>query len=173
MYDDFAVLEPEKFGMVAKEYNKKNGGKVLSVKTVERPEDELESIAKKFENLLFIVERLLGGTGNTDAIAVLNEIKQDIKNQQEIVIRLVEEGITVQSRELPDVARYCNNLKLALQVCGEIIKALVEVKDDDETSGEAKLELTNVINTMIDVNNKIVSLFGECRYRTFSLRFKR
>lgn len=173
MYDDFAVLEPEKFGMVAKEYNKKNGGKVLSVKTVEHPEDELESIAKKFENLLFIVERLLGGTGNTDAIAVLNEIKQDIKTQQEIVIRLVEEGITVQSRELPDVARYCNNLKLALQVCGEIIKALVEVKDDDETSGEAKLELTNVINTMIDVNNKIVSLFGECRYRTFSLRFKR
>lgn len=170
MYDDFAVLGTEHYSAMAKEYNNQQSGKILSVKKADESTQLLEDVSRKFYDLSFIVNRLLEITTNSDAIGVLNEIEHDINTQSEIIKGLIETGVSVQNNKQIDVERYCNNLKLALQVCGEIIKELISIKDRETTSGEAKFALTNVIGAMIDINNKIVSLFGECRYRNFSLR---
>lgn len=169
MYDDFAVIDPEKFGVVANEYQKQNQRKTLSLK-LNKDNDILIRVNEKFETLQGITSKLLKHSRNQDVILVLNQIGEEIDLQKSSINKLIEQGITIQSKSMPDISIFCNNLKLAIQLCAEILKELIEVKDNDNTSGEAKLELTNIINAVIDINNKYVSLFGECRYRIFSLK---
>lgn len=167
MYDDFAVIDPEKFGVVANEYQKQKQGKILSINT---NENSLLSVVQKFDTLQGITTKLLKHTVNQDTIFVLNQINEEINLQKSLLNKLIEQGITIQSKSMPDISVFCNNLKLAIQICAEILKELIAVKDADNTTGEVKLEITNIINAVIDINNKYVSLFGECRYRIFSLK---
>lgn len=167
MYDDFAILDKEKFDIVNREYQKQKSCKILSVKKLQ-PE-ETESLMQKIEYLQKLLQKLKANTKNSDTLLVLDGIIQDVQNQQDKINVLLGGAMAMGETE-PETVIFCNNLKLAIQTTGEIVKQLIEVKDSEQTAGEIKPDYTDIILSFIDINNKLVSLFGECRYRVFRQR---
>lgn len=168
MYDDYA-MSPENFEIMAKEYNI-NQNKVLSLKTkaCEINQDDVKLLFNKIEYLRVLVDNLKNHTSNIDILKVLDDVAIDIQDQtkqlSEVLGRIVK-GFDNQDDE---IKIFCNNLKLAINTAGDIIKLLVKIKDEDETF-ELSPKLTNNINEFVDINNQLVSLFGECRYRGFAI----
>lgn len=167
-YNDFA-LGTENFERMAKEYENKKTGEVLETKKDVKESQDFSSLQKQLDYLQNLLAEIKRHTTNSDVLLVLKEIEADVKKQIENINSLFKNNITSQSAEEPETVLFCNNLKLAIQTANDIIKNLVGIKDDEKTSGETKLALTSIINAFIEINNKLVSLFGECRYRTFSL----
>ena len=155
-YDDFATLKPDMFEQVAKEYNKQNSGKILSVNKCGQVDPNFESVQKKISGLKKII----------DVAFVLKNIKTEVELQEKNIISLVGQELEALSSEIPQTSVFCNNLKLAIQLCTEIVKGIVMLKDSDNVSQNGKLQLTQILYLFIEITNKFVSLFGECKYRT-------
>ena len=103
-------------------------------------------------------------TSNADILLVLDELSITLQEQTKKLTELFD-GLTVsQNNDEEEYKMFCNNLKIAINTTSDIVKLLIEIKDDEKTPSEAKLSLTESINTFLDINNKLVSLFGECRY---------
>ena len=168
MYDDFAVLRPEDFETVAKEYSNQGIGKILSQNNCQQT--NTEGIFKKIEYLQNLVEKLKTHTKNEDVLIVLDGIAEDLQSQRDKLRSLVSEEVWTYSSNEPHTVIFCNNLKLAIQTSSEIVKQLIDIKDSENTVGEIRPQFTEIINAFLDINNKLVSLFGECRYRTFRFR---
>lgn len=165
-YDDFATLKPDMFEQIAKEYNKQNSGKILSVNKYGQIDPNFESVQKKISELKKIIDVLIKNTKNNDVVFVLKKIKSEVELQEKNIIALVGQELEVLSSEMPQTSVFCNNLKLAIQLCTEIVKGLVMLKDSDNVSQNGKLQLTQILYQFIEITNKFVSLFGECKYRT-------
>ena len=166
-YDDFA-FNPNNFEVMAKEYNKQMHSNVLSVKKEDINEKLVRSLFNKIEYLRVLVNDLMQRTSNADIMIVLDDISSQISAQNNTLKSLFDDGISVQNQNEDNFIMFCNNLKIAINTTSDIIKILIEIKDDETTNANAKLTLTQVINSFLDINNSFVSLFGECRY----LRYK-
>ena len=166
MYDDFAILEPNNFDKAIKEYQKFGRSSVLSTKAMQ---PESQKINDKINYLLGLVTKLKQHTTNQDKIFVLDEIYKVVEEQQSAFNTLMVEGLLLAEEE-PVTQIFCNNLKLAIQTTAEIVKLMIELKDNDLVAGEIKPQVTDIILQFLDVNNRLVSLFGECRYRGFAQR---
>ena len=179
IYDDFAV-NPASFEVMAKEFCKqknlavqsaddrdvsKSGQKKLYMATL----DEQKQVKNKVEYLLVLVKDLKTRTSNNDVLIVLNNLQSEIENQQHILDDIFQ-ITSEQSSKKADINMFCNNLKIALNTTSDIVKLLIKLKDSDETSFEQKQMLTESINAFLDINNNLVSLFGECQYLLYKSR---
>ena len=165
MYDDFAILDADKAGLANLEYNRQGAGKILSVKSLQP--DNYEGICQKINYLEQLFKKLKQYTKNQDTMLVLDNLSQDLQNQKDkLNVLLVSETVALGEAE-PQTVIFCNNLKLAIQTTNEIVGLLIELKDSDQTAGEFRPQYTQIILSFLDINNILVSLFGECRYRVF------
>lgn len=175
-YDDFALC-PEKFEDMAKEYianqgrinslsAKIGGGERAAKSEIER--DDIDLLFKKIEYLRVLVSDLKMRTSNPDALAVLDNVSSDILEQNKNLSILLNAGAMAFDHEDEQMDMFCNNLKVAINTASDIVKLLIKIKDDDETF-QLSPALTESINSFLEINNQLVSLFGECRYRGFSL----
>lgn len=162
-YDDFAV-NLNSFETMAKEYNAQIQSKMLKVDIKQVNLKLAKSLFNKIEYLRVLVNDLKQRTSNSEILIVLDDVLKQIENQNQILSTLFEQGIEAQTQSEDSFKMFCNNLKLSISTTSDIIKLLIEIKDDEETSFEAKSKLTEVINSFLDINNNLVSLFGECRY---------
>lgn len=166
MYDDYA-LNPEVFELMAKEYNqRKKSITSLSVSVKAVKKDDVDELFKKIEYLRVLIGSLKSQTKNIDTISVLDRVLQNVKDEQVKLFNLFDGVVLTSSSDDVMTKIFCNSLKLAIDSTGEIVKCLIKIKDDDETF-ELSSSLTESINTFLDVNSMLVSLFGECRYRVF------
>ena len=165
-YDDFA-LDFSSFENMAKEYNAQIQSNALKVEKKDVDEKQVNSLLSKIEYLKVLVSDLKRRTSNADILLVLDDISNNIKSQNQILTELFGQGTSIQSQEEDNFKMFCNNLKVAISTTSEIIKTLIEIKDNESVDADTKLKLTEVINCFLDINNSLVSLFGECRYLRF------
>ena len=168
IYDDYA-LNPESFEDMAREYQS-NRRQVLGlkVKITEVDPNDVKQLFAKLEYLRVLTQSLKNHTSNADAQKVLDDVLVDIVEQTKRLSEILKPVAMIYQTDEVDLKIFCNNLKLAINTTGDIVKLLVKIKDDDE-SFELSLKLTNSINEFVDINNQLVSLFGECRYRVFGI----
>lgn len=169
IYDDYAV-SPSNFEKMAKEYSLQSNGKILSLKAkqCEISQDDVDALFAKIEYLRVLVGNLKNRTNNTDVLLVLNNISSEIATNVTNLSGVLNGGVKTFEREDQNYEIFCNNLKLSINTTGDIIKLLIKIKDDDVTFQFAP-KLTDATDSFIDINNQLVSLFGDCRYRNFSL----
>lgn len=168
MYDDFAILDVDKMNLANQEYLKQGASKTFSAKSMQP--NEQENIMKKVEYLQNLIEKLKKNTTNEDALLVLDDLSQSVANQKDKINVLFSETMAIAKEVEPNTIIFCNNLKLAIQTANEIVKMLIEIKDSEQTPGEIRPQYTEIIMSFLDINNKLVSLFGECKYRVFGKR---
>ena len=162
-YDDFAI-NPGMFETMAKEYQVQSLSKMQSV-TIKKPDKELvKNLFAKIRYLQSLLNTLKQHTKNADIISVIDEIYVSTQNQTEILVNLFDDVVISQNADEDDFKMFCNNLKIAINTTSDIIKLLISIKDDEAVDYEIKEKLTGVINSFLDINNNLVSLFGECRY---------
>ena len=167
-YDDFA-LSPENFEEMAREY-KCNQHQVLGlqVKAFEIDQNDVKMLFEKFEYLRVLVKSLKNHTSNVDVQRVIDDVLIDIADQTKTLSESLKPvAMTFQNNE-EDLKIFCNNLKLAINTTGDIVKLLVRIKDQDESFALSP-SLTKSVSEFVDINNQLVSLFGECRYRGFGV----
>ena len=165
-YDDFA-LDFESFENMAKEYNAQIQSNALKVEKKDVDEKEIKSLLSKIEYLKVLLNDLKRITSNADILLVLDDISSGVESQNKILVELFGQGITIQAQAEDNFKMFCNNLKAAIGTTSEIIKTLIEIKDNASVDANTKLKLTEVINNFLDINNSLVSLFGDCRYLRF------
>ena len=165
-YDDFA-LDFESFENMAKEYNAQIQSNALKVEKKDVDEKEINSLLSKIEYLKVLLNDLKRITSNADILLVLDDISNGVERQNKILVELFGQGITIQAQAEDNFKMFCNNLKAAIGTTSEIIKTLIEIKDNASVDANTKLKLTEVINIFLDINNSLVSLFGDCRYLRF------
>ena len=168
-YDDFA-LNPQNFEIMAKEYTNKIQASAFKVRADDANQEAEKKLFANLEYLRVLIYDLKKHTSNKDILLVLDEIKSSVEEKTAVLKTMFKEGISTMDTDDFHLEMFCNNLKLAIQTTGEIVKILVQIKDDDKTKAEAKLSLTDIINEFIDINNNLVSLFGECRYLQYKNR---
>ncbi|MGN1221827.1 MAG: hypothetical protein ACI4TT_01170 [Christensenellales bacterium] len=168
MYDDFAILNEDKMNLANQEYLMHGANKIFSAKSLQP--NEKENIMKKVEYLQNLIEKLKKNTNNEDTLLVLDDLSQSVANQKDKINVLFSEAMALAKEVEPNTVIFCNNLKLAIQTTNEIVKMLIETKDSEQTPGEIRPQYTEIIMAFLDINNKLVSLFGECRYRVFGKR---
>lgn len=163
IYNDFAI-NPQNFEAMAKEYSLQKQSSIFSINKQDVDEKEIKSLMAKLEYLRVLLGDLKKRTSNADILLVLDELSITLQEQTKKLTELFD-GLTVsQNNDEEEYKMFCNNLKIAINTTSDIVKLLIEIKDNEKTPSEAKLSLTESINTFLDINNKLVSLFGECRY---------
>ena len=163
IYNDFAI-NPQNFEAMAKEYSLQKQSSIFSINKQDVDEKEIKSLMAKLEYLRVLLGDLKKRTSNADILLVLDELSITLQEQTKKLTELFD-GLTVsQNNDEEEYKMFCNNLKIAINTTSDIIKLLINIKDDEQTPSEVKLSLTNSINVFLDFNNKLVSLFGECRY---------
>ncbi len=162
-YDDYAV-NPQMFETMAKEYQVQSLSKMQNVTIKELDKELIKSLFNKIEYLQALINTLKQHTKNANIILVIDETLNLLDSQQHVLINLFDGGIATQSVGEDDFRMFCNNLKIAINTTSDIIKLLIEIKDNELVNFEKKEKLTMVINEFLDINNNLVSLFGECRY---------
>lgn len=163
IYDDFA-LSPQNFEVMAKEYALQKQSGVFSVNKQDINKEDVKSLFSKLEYLRVLLVDLKTRTSNADIIIVLDELSKTLQEQNQKLTELFDGATWIQTDDEENYKMFCNNLKIAINTTSDIIKLLINIKDDEQTPSEVKLSLTNSINVFLDFNNKLVSLFGECRY---------
>lgn len=163
IYDDFA-LSPQNFEVMAKEYALQKQSGVFSVNKQDISKEDVKSLFSKLEYLRVLLVDLKTRTSNADIIIVLDELSKTLQEQNQKLTELFDGATWIQTDDEENYKMFCNNLKIAINTTSDIIKLLINIKDDEQTPSEVKLSLTNSINVFLDFNNKLVSLFGECRY---------
>ncbi len=171
LYNDYAI-NPQSFEQMAKEYkNCKNSPGLMSNTGLladdshnDRQAELVKQLLKQVEYLRVLTNDLKTRTKNQDIILVLGDIQNQIKLQSDIFANMFGASVQSFASDNVDIKMFCNNLKLATQSATQIVKLLVALKDLEQTTAQQKLSLTDSINQFLDINNKLVSLFGECRY---------
>ena len=163
IYDDFA-LSPQNFEVMAKEYALQKQSGVFSVNKQDINKEDVKSLFSKLEYLRVLLVDLKTRASNADIIIVLDELSKTLQEQNQKLTELFDGATWIQTDDEENYKMFCNNLKIAISTTSDIIKLLINIKDDEQTPSEVKLSLTNSINVFLDFNNKLVSLFGECRY---------
>lgn|SRR5574344_641430 len=166
VFDDFAIMSPQAFEQAIKEYKAQTNKKNLKI-LIQQDSNDITNLQKKLQYLQKLLYELKDDTKNKDVLSVIEQITNDTKFVIDSILKIANPSTETQSVEKLVTTRFCNNLKLAIQTCGEIVKLMVKIKDDVSTSGENKLLITTLINKIVDINNNLVSLFGECKYRGF------
>lgn len=162
-YNDFAV-NLSNFEAMAREYNSKIQSKALKVTNQSVDMQTIKDLFTKIEYLRVVVNNLKNHTTNSDILLVLDEISIQIKNNNEMLLNILSKDIIVQSQSQDEFKMFCNNLKIAISTASDIVKILIVIKDSDNISSDIKPKLTESINAFLDINNSLVSLFGECKY---------
>lgn len=173
-YNDYATLDINKFEQVAKEY--KNSINVYkSLNTEDRVSKILDETKKeygsnlknKFNYLQDLVQNLKFHIKNENLNIVVQNLCSDIKDYIERYNKLYLENIIIYSEEDNQIVeQFCNNLKLSIQTSLEIIEGLTEVADLEQNS-QIKNIINNLVTDMFSFAKKLVSLFGECKYRHY------
>lgn len=162
-YDDFAV-NLSNFETMAKEYNAKIQSKALGVDSLNVDEKDIKNLFNKVEYLRVVVSNLKKHTTNSDILLVLDDVITRIVSQNNTLTEILSKDVIVESQSQDEFKMFCNNLKIAIGTSSEIVKILIDIKDSNNIVAEIKPELTESINSFLDINNSLVSLFGECRY---------
>ena len=162
MYND-GLIDTSKFEQMAKEYSLVQKSQILKTGKLDISQDEKNLLFVKIEYLKVLTGKLKNLTKNANILQILGEILQKIDNNSQILIELLGQSTAVQTINQTELTMFCNNLKLAINTTGDIIKLLVKIKTDDQTF-ELSPSLTKQINSFIEINNEYVSLFGECQY---------
>ena len=152
---------------MAKEYSLIQKSQILKTKKCEIDPDDISLLFAKIEYLKVLTNDLKNRTKNVSILQVLNEISAKIEQNNDNLTEILEKNVKTESIE-SEAKMFCNNLKLAINTTGDILKLLVKIKNDDETF-ELSPALTEVINSFIEINNQYVSLFGECQYLKYNL----
>ena len=169
LYDDF-LMSPENFETMAKEFDKKAKGEILSVKKTSVNENDVKDLFKKIEFLRVLVVDLKSKTKNQEILVVLSDISNQIESQNNTLAEVFEDVATnnvgVQESAEEMAKMFCNNLKIAISTASDIVRLLIKIKDEDNSFVLAP-KLTESTNVFLDINNQLVSLFGECRFLRF------
>ena len=166
LYDDF-LMSPENFEAMAKEFSANAKGEILSVKKTGVNENDIKDLFKKIEFLRVLVLDLKGKTKNQEILVVLSDISNQIESQNNTLAEVFDDGTTnnvgVQESAEEMAKMFCNNLKIAISTASDIVRLLIKIKDEDSSFLLAP-KLTESTNVFLDINNQLVSLFGECRF---------
>ena len=162
-YNDFAV-NLSNFEAMAKEYNAQIKSSALKITNQNIDERIISNLFNKIEYLKVVVNNLKKQTSNKDILLVLDDISSQIVKQNDSLSTILSQNATVQSQGQNNFKMFCNNLKIAISTTSDIVKILLSIKDDDNVLVNIKPLLTDSIDTFLDINNSLVSLFGECRY---------
>ena len=162
MYND-GLVDTSKFEQMAKEYSLLQKSQILKTKNCDISSDDVSMLFSKIEYLKVLTNDLKNRTKNADILLILGEISKKIEENTEILSKILNQNALVQCQTKAEAKMFCNNLKLAINTTGDVLKLLVKIKDDDETF-ELSPPLTEAINSFIEINNQYVSLFGECQY---------
>ena len=166
LYDDF-LMSPENFEAMAKEFGENAKGEILSVKKTSVNENDVKDIFKKIEFLRVLVVDLKGKTKNQEILVVLSDISNQIESQNNALAEVFDGSVTnnvgVQESAEEMAKMFCNNLKIAISTASDIVRLLIKIKDEDSSFLLAP-KLTESTNVFLDINNQLVSLFGECRF---------
>ena len=166
IYND-GLIDASKFEQMAKEYALMQKSQILKTKKCEISFDDVNTLFAKIEYLKVLTNNLKNRTKNDDILLILGEIFAKIEENEQILSKTLNRNTSVQSLFKAEAKMFCNNLKLAINTTGDILKLLVKIKDDDETF-ELSPALTETINSFIEINNQYVSLFGECQYLKYN-----
>ena len=169
IYNDFAI-SPQSFEEMAKEYSSQMNSGALSVKASEVESRITKKLFNNIEYLRVLISDLKSHTTNRDVLIVLSDVSDEIEKQNSIFKSILQNHISALEDDDVRADMFCNNLKLTIQTAGEIIKILVEIKDSANYNVENKPVVTEIINAFVDINNSLVSLFGECRYMRYTIR---
>ena len=162
-YNDFAI-NPNIFDVMAKEYQVHTQSKAQSVKVKDFDKKDISELFAKLEYLQTLIKALMANTQNADILLVLDDIQSSLQSQNNLLSELFDSNISTQGMQDEQFKMFCNNLKIAINTTSDIVKILIKIKDSEATDFDKKEKLTNIINSFLDINNNLVSLFGECRY---------
>ena len=163
IYNDFAI-SPQNFEAMAKEYSLQKQSSIFSANKQDVSKEDIKSLFSKLEYLKVLIVDLQKRTSNADILLVLDDLSKVLKEQNQKLSNILDSQTSIQTESEENFKMFCNNLKIAINTTSDIVKLLIKIKDDEQTTGDAKLSLTDSINIFLDINNKLVSLFGECRY---------
>lgn len=162
MYND-GLVDISKFEQMAKEYSLLQKSQILKTKNCDISSDDVSMLFAKIEYLKVLTNDLSTKTKNADILLILGEISKKIEENTENLSKILNQNALVQCQTKAEAKMFCNNLKLAINTTGDILKLLTKIKDNDSTF-ELSPALTEIINSFIEINNQYVSLFGECQY---------
>ena len=162
-YDDFSI-DLSNFEAMAKEYNAQIKSNVLKVEQQDVNNENIKSLFNRIEYLKVVVNNLKSHTSNNDILVVLDDTYNKILEQNIFLNNILNGGIFVQNQSQDEFKMFCNNLKIAISTASDVVKVLVKIKDSDIVESDIKPKLTESVNVFLDINNSLVSLFGECRY---------
>ena len=163
IYNDFAI-SPQNFDAMAKEYAMQKQSSIFSVNKQGVSKEDIKYLFSKLEYLRVLIVDLQKRTSNADILLVLDELSKTLYEQNQKLSNLFDGVTWIQTDDEENYKMFCNNLKIAINTTSDIVKLLISIKDDEQTPSETKSLLTDSINVFLDFNNKLVSLFGECRY---------
>lgn len=166
-YNDWAIMGAENQQMASKEYKKISKSKAYSVDFEEKEEGVFEKIAY-LKSLLPILKE---HNKNVDVRQVIDEIEYEISIQAGKLHKIFHKDISALETNIPDTQIFCNNLKLSIQTCLEIIKILEEEKNKQDINEQKQKDIAHVLNEFLNITKKYVSLFGECKYRVFNRKY--
>ena len=165
MYND-GLVDTSKFEQMAKEYSLLQKSQILKTKNCDISSDDVSMLFAKIEYLKVLTNDLSVKTKNANILLILSEISAKIVQNYDNLTKILKNNVKTESIE-SEAKMFCNNLKLAINTTGDILKLLIKIKDDDNTF-ELSPPLTEAINSFIEINNQYVSLFGECQYLRYS-----
>ena len=166
-YDDWAQMGGINQQLARREYEKMALSKAYGVEKIERKESVFEKIAY----LKTLLPILKSHNRNVDVRRVVDEIESDVEIQTKELHKIFDKRISALEMSVPDTQIFCNNLKLSIQTCLEIIQILGHEKNKQGYDTNCQKDITHVIENFFEITKKYVSLFGECKYRAFEKRY--
>ena len=168
VFDDWQIMGEQSQLQAQAEYAKLKTGQALSVNGNDYSASIFEKIAYLWQ-LLFVLKK---HNNNNDIILILNNIEKQIKEQIGVLKVIFEQSTQAMQTESVDTKIFCNNLKLSVSTCFEIINLLVK-QQAENLNIDIDKKISVVIENFCDICQQYVSLFGECKYRVFVKRYKK
>ena len=168
-YNDYATLDFDKFETVAKEYARsvnvfktcslENKNVISAIKT-----ENNETLSQKLDYLNGLINNLKTNTRNQNLKNLIELLEFDVQNYSSRFKRIFGDDIHSLSEENLMAEMFCNNLKLAIQTSLEIEESLIFALQL-EADQSVKDVIKSFIKEMFQFSKRLVSLFGDCKYR--------
>ena len=168
VFDDWQVMGEQSWLQAQSEYSKLQKSQIFGVNGLDYSTSIFEKIAYLRQLLLVLKQH----NSSEDVLLVLDEIDKEMGEQSKLLKSVFEPTSKALQMESIDTKIFCNNLKLSVGVCLEIINLLFKYCSDNLHLSNSK-KLNDVIESFFDICHKYVSLFGECQYRVFVNKYKK
>lgn len=165
VFNDWQMMGEDNQNLAQKEFAKISKSEIYATKQSDFSKEIFDKIAY-LKSLLPILKQ---HNSNSDVRFVLNGIEKNIDEQVKLLHTVFETFAGIFSTEIIETKIFCNNLKLSIQTCLEIINLLSK---QNVKFGNNKI-VEKILENFVDICQKYTSLFGECQYRIFTNKYEK